>query len=348
VATKTFEQFGVLGLYTESPLHCGAESSVAGHVDLPIQRERHTEYPVIPGSTIKGVLRDECRDRGVNIDTTFGRGEVTKTKPKNDVDNPSSGGNGQGQDKEPSSGIPGSVAFGDGILVAFPVRSSLAPFHWVTCPFALERALRLLGESWSAGSPSDKVAWACTSQAAPVLLEELELIIEPKTEVAQALAILDQILPKGQGFDYTHQIFKSRLLVVSDDSFRLLVTTGTDAVTRIKLNYFGTTRTITKQEEIDEIRVLINGTPSGQKHDDNESQTLREPGPEELQGNMFVEELVPPETLYICPLRAADKPQDLTKAFARMPVIRLGGGETIGRGVTHLRYVENSRAGGDS
>jgi CRISPR/Cas system CMR subunit Cmr4 (Cas7 group RAMP superfamily) len=61
---------------------------------------------------------------------------------------------------------------------------------------------------------------------------------------------------------------------------------------------------------------------------------------------MFVEELMPPECLFLSPLRAAQEPKDLTGAFQNMPVIRLGGDETIGRGVTHLSYVPVTRAGG--
>ena len=52
-----FKEQGILFLYTETPLHAGSGTSV-GTVDLPIQRERHTDYPLIQGSGIKGGLRD--------------------------------------------------------------------------------------------------------------------------------------------------------------------------------------------------------------------------------------------------------------------------------------------------
>ena len=47
----------VMSIFTRTPLHVGCGSSV-GAVDQPVTRERHTGYPVIPGSTIKGVLAD--------------------------------------------------------------------------------------------------------------------------------------------------------------------------------------------------------------------------------------------------------------------------------------------------
>ena len=66
-------------LYTETPLHAGAGSGLSS-IDLPIQRERATQYPIIQGSGIKGKLRAtlegnreeltaEARD---TIDVVFG------------------------------------------------------------------------------------------------------------------------------------------------------------------------------------------------------------------------------------------------------------------------------------
>ena len=47
----------ILTIFTRTPLHVGAGASV-GAVDLPIVRERHTRFPVIPGTSLKGVLAD--------------------------------------------------------------------------------------------------------------------------------------------------------------------------------------------------------------------------------------------------------------------------------------------------
>ena len=47
----------ILTLFTRTPLHVGAGASV-GAIDQPIIRERHTGFPIIPGSSLKGVLAD--------------------------------------------------------------------------------------------------------------------------------------------------------------------------------------------------------------------------------------------------------------------------------------------------
>ena len=44
-----------------SPIHAGTGQGV-GVIDNPIAREKSTDIPFIPGTTIKGVLRDACED----------------------------------------------------------------------------------------------------------------------------------------------------------------------------------------------------------------------------------------------------------------------------------------------
>lgn len=105
----------ILYIFTRTPLHVGAGSSV-GAIDQPIIRERHTGFPVIPGSSIKGVLRDACRNDGqlaAKEEAIFGK-----------------------QDEA------GKLTFGEAKILAFPVRSARGSFAFITCPLALERFLR--------------------------------------------------------------------------------------------------------------------------------------------------------------------------------------------------------------
>src|ERR1043166_7736227 len=52
----------LLFLHAQTALHPGSGTAL-GTVDLPVQRERHTQWPTIPGSALKGILRDHCRER---------------------------------------------------------------------------------------------------------------------------------------------------------------------------------------------------------------------------------------------------------------------------------------------
>ncbi len=49
----------LLFLHALTGLHPGGGTAL-GVVDLPVARERHTKWPLIPGSSLKGVLRAAC------------------------------------------------------------------------------------------------------------------------------------------------------------------------------------------------------------------------------------------------------------------------------------------------
>ena len=47
----------IMGMLAETFLHPGS-GQTANAIDLPVAREKTTNYPVIPGSSLKGALRD--------------------------------------------------------------------------------------------------------------------------------------------------------------------------------------------------------------------------------------------------------------------------------------------------
>src|SRR5437660_9934905 len=105
----------ILYIYTETPLHVGTGSGLS-NVDLPIQRERTTQYPMIQGSGIKGKLRAAIEgdrkalspeQRNV-VDILFG------PPPK-----PAEG----DEDKASGSDHAGALIVGDARILLFPVRS---------------------------------------------------------------------------------------------------------------------------------------------------------------------------------------------------------------------------------
>ena len=118
----------LLTLFTRTPLHVGAGSSV-GAVDQPIIRERHTGFPVIPGSSLKGVLADLWLEKGED-------GKPRRSKEGKDLF-----GYDEKQTKE-NPGFAGSLLIGESKLLAFPVRSAKGCFAWLTCPTALRRFVR--------------------------------------------------------------------------------------------------------------------------------------------------------------------------------------------------------------
>jgi CRISPR-associated protein Cmr4 len=107
----------LLSFYAETPVHMGSGGSVS-YVDLPVQRERHTSFPVLWGSGIKGVLRNFAHRKWSEekVNTIFG---------------PEKG------EEEYSS----CISITDAKILLYPVRSVKGVFAWITCPFVLKRFL---------------------------------------------------------------------------------------------------------------------------------------------------------------------------------------------------------------
>ena len=64
----------ILGLRAETAIHAGTGQN-NGVIDMPIQREKHTGYPCVFGSAVKGAFRAhaEVRYQGdINIHQVFG------------------------------------------------------------------------------------------------------------------------------------------------------------------------------------------------------------------------------------------------------------------------------------
>jgi len=130
----------LLYIFTRTPLHVGAGSSV-GAVDSPVQRERHTGFPIIPGSSIKGVLADQ----GNALDDN---GKVILDAERNNATKRTADGSflfGLGAAGDGDQGNAGAISFSEAQLLAFPIRSAKGCFAWLTSPLALKRWQRVSG-----------------------------------------------------------------------------------------------------------------------------------------------------------------------------------------------------------
>lgn len=119
--------------YAESPLHAGASESEDG-LDLPIQREAGTGYPVIWGQSLKGALRQLARDQGWGPDPD----ESPQRSYLEHAFGPDLTGDG-GREADPAAGV---VTIGDAQLVAMPVPTLQHTFAWATSGLALGRLAR--------------------------------------------------------------------------------------------------------------------------------------------------------------------------------------------------------------
>lgn len=115
-------------LHVLSALHVGGEDGGDGFIDQPVAREAASDFPLVPGSALKGVLRDEPAFRE-GLDDSRYKAVIQALF-----------GTGGGDDD--SGGAQGALTVGDARLLCLPVRSLAGVFAWVTCPLVLGRFLR--------------------------------------------------------------------------------------------------------------------------------------------------------------------------------------------------------------
>lgn len=115
---QTEKNATIITLRAQTSIHAGA-SDGNGVVDLPIQREAHSDYPCIFGSSMKGALRAFAKDKLNENDTKklFG--------PEPNADS--------------TANNMGSLLISDARLLLLPMRSLTGQFRWVTCPAILQR-----------------------------------------------------------------------------------------------------------------------------------------------------------------------------------------------------------------
>lgn len=342
----------LLGLHAQTALHPGAGTAL-GLVDLPIQRERHTGWPTIPGSALKGILRDRCRER-ISIlrqqdqqNADYDLFDAEKPDSLDDVRKGKKGVLGHadasrlltdlfGPPTDWAGEFAGALSVTDARLVAFPVRSLRGVFAWVTCRSALERLkadadlAAVDSSSWQpvgadVGKFTASTACQCVHGDSQkyVILEEFDYSQEAG-DCAAAVDAIAEWLSSHIMTSVSADRLKRQLVVLSDDDFSHFARHATEIVARIRLNY--------------------------------ESKTVE-------QGALFYQELLPAESaLYSVvianPTRARRKSAGanggaartdlltrlagLVKSDAGMTVFQIGGDETTGKGLCAV-----SLAGGD-
>lgn len=222
----------LLTLYTRTPLHVGCGTSV-DVVDLPIMRERITKFPVIPGSSLKGVLLQAARELWPSTWSKKKDKDVETLHHTNQLlfgaieDAPE-----DSSQKQKSNA--GCVQIMEAKLLAFPVRSLAGCFAWITCPAVLERYKRDTGATFEVPQPEKDrvVAGSELTAGNHVVLEEYAVAIEPGKNINTVAGALKD---STQDPLWTANLEK-RLAIVHDENFQHFVTTCTEVVTRVKID----------------------------------------------------------------------------------------------------------------
>jgi CRISPR-associated protein Cmr4 len=297
-----------------TPLHIGAGQGL-GHVDLPIVREAHTNFPYIPGTSLKGALRNweinrvvRERKRGekpsqleekltdkdkfdpedrdiVRLAKIFGTAGEVAEQDKKAVE----------EGKEVGAG---KVLFSDAFIVLFPVKSAKGIFSLTTCPYVINRFFELLGIEQRVNEvPEGKVKVLSTKDQEhknlinnKLLLEEFVFEAEESEELKKFVELVGVFVGEEN---------KRRIVCVNDTDFMDFVSNYTEVRTHIKIN-------------------LDTGTVEKEK------------------GALWTEEYVPAESVFAFSLVFLEE----EISFTPPPTFHLGGDITTGKGFVKVQKLE--------
>ncbi|MFD3164296.1 type III-B CRISPR module RAMP protein Cmr4 [Herpetosiphon sp. NSE202] len=214
-----------------SPLHAGTGQG-AGVIDLPIAREKATNLPYLPGSSLKGPLRDRAMNAnecGVPLNKTpeeiFGRSETNNLTM-------------------------GVVQFSDLHLLCLPVRSLFGTFAWVSSTYILNRFARSLADTHQAQLRElapiqlDEATQCLVTQNSSltantkVYLEDLDFVAKNQEGIHQWGTFIAQNIfdSTTEAEKYWHDHFIQRLCIVHDNVLSFLLNTATEITARISLD----------------------------------------------------------------------------------------------------------------
>ncbi|MCX8029870.1 MAG: type III-B CRISPR module RAMP protein Cmr4 [Brevinematales bacterium] len=236
-----FKEKKIMFLIAETPVHAGSGSEV-GVIDLPIQRERHTNFPKIESSGLKGCLRDAFRDSGVEqtiINAIFG--------------------------PESSGDYAGAMAVTDARILLFPVKSLKGVFAWITCPMVIERFVRdlmMINKNTKPENPTDelqipinefasldnspgaKITSRCgvlinSENSKKIVLEEFSIEVkDSESKEADKVAewLSKNIFPSDPSYEFWRSKLNNDLVIVDNDTFAQFVSNSTEVVTRVRIS----------------------------------------------------------------------------------------------------------------
>ncbi|NJO01066.1 MAG: type III-B CRISPR module RAMP protein Cmr4 [Bacteroidia bacterium] len=327
------QQIHPLFLICQTPLHAGSGSEL-GVVDLPIQRERHTSFPKIEASTLKGSIRNAIErailrksDNKKNdikmINQVFGFDEASLPGFSSD-DLKRLFREGEGEAKTEFASC---LGFTDARLLLFPVKSMKGVFAWITCPKVLKQFVAdieltkrmvvkipeissfFLDQHQCVTTPKSALT-VKSREGKNVILEEYTFGVSSESEelVTFGKWLANNILPSND--QLWREKLETDIVILPNDDFKDFVNLSTEVITRTKIN--------------------------------NETGTVQD-------GALFTEEYLPAESVLYTMVLTSDE----FKANGRIeepkvreffnkhlpPVIQIGGNATLGKGMVNTKFL---------
>ncbi len=243
-----------------TPMHVGSGNDL-GFVDLPIQREKHTQYPKIEASSLKGCIREYFEDNANSLkdvymvhnlfgydkdslnrclDVNVKKEDIAKVKTDFESD-------------KKRSQFAGAVGFTDARILFFPVKSVKGVFSYVTCPAVLNKWIEEmnLGKkdqnesrlSFISQVEEEEAACFKGSELAVEQTKEkkkyviLEDYMFKYRELSDEKEFLSNYMKKYLGMIITNiDSFMQHVAIINDDDFKDFVNLSTEVITRTKID----------------------------------------------------------------------------------------------------------------
>ena len=322
----------------ETPLHAGSGDDL-GIVDLPIQRERHTDFPKVESSSLKGALREaleqkanskakkfaDWKDDDVTIHRLFGFDDAGLSNKEKDTLKKHFEYLPEGaKDKKEGHDRAGSLAFTDARLLLFPVKSMKGVFVWITCEqvlnkFAADMAITGTPLANLEAIKNEKVSDGNALVASNMPMVNTALVLEEYAfeasvnSAVKAFAVaLSETVFVDPNLSYWKGLLQNNLVVLSNNDFRDFTLMSTEVITRTKI--------------------------------DNETGTVQD-------GALFTEEFLPTDSVLYSLVFAADeygkngKTEDAAwvmnffeTKIGKMDFFQLGGNATLGKGILRTQF----------
>lgn len=201
----------IVYIQTITNLHIGSGEGL-GVIDMPVQRERITGYPVIPSSSLKGVLRSKYNK--ANEKMIFGN--------KNDEKDPD----------EKDQVEAGGLCFFDGRLLFYPVRSLKGTYLLITCPAVLNRFAR---DAKAVEKEISMPSFALSS--GQIITDNKECLISPSEEKKVVLEEFPFAKTDGDlsGLKKLFPALGDKIAVLSDDDFSYFAKNASEVYARIAI-----------------------------------------------------------------------------------------------------------------
>jgi len=218
---------------TRSGLHCGIGQGISD-IDLPTAKESVSGYPFIPGTSLKGVLRDHLDDQSDIFTTAFGQGSSDR------ID------------------FAAALSFTDARLICLPVKSYFGTFAYLTSPYALNLLKKILQEngmlnlpdlpnfpvmattdSYHASIPENSALRISENLTNKLLLEDLDLLVDDAgSNLADSWADVIAQLICGND-DEGQRLFKAHFAIADDNVLAFLCETALPVATHTRIGENG-------------------------------------------------------------------------------------------------------------